>query len=50
MGTKDKQVTGMTQFAEEEEANFMQLSETRQLAPEHNKTIGGNRVSWQQQT
>jgi len=35
-----------TQFAEEEEENFMQLSDTRQLAPKHNKTTGGNQVAW----
>jgi RHS repeat-associated protein len=35
-----------TQEAATEEGIFSQLSESRQLAPEHNKTVGGNEVAW----
>ncbi|WP_164675231.1 RHS repeat-associated core domain-containing protein [Anditalea andensis] len=35
-----------TENAMEEEATFSQLSESRQLGPEHNVTEGGNQVAW----
>ncbi|WP_338221311.1 RHS repeat-associated core domain-containing protein [Algoriphagus sp. oki45] len=35
-----------TQNAETEEQDFTQIQASRQLAPEHNKTLGGNQVAW----
>jgi RHS repeat-associated protein len=35
-----------TQNAESEEQEFTQIEASRQLAPEHNKTVGGNQVAW----
>jgi RHS repeat-associated protein len=35
-----------TQNAETEEQEFTQITASRQLAPEHNKTVGGNQVAW----
>ncbi len=35
-----------TQHAESEELEFSQVSASRQTAPEHNKTAGGNQVAW----
>ncbi|WP_297337687.1 hypothetical protein [Algoriphagus sp.] len=35
-----------TQNAETEEQELTQIQASRQLAPEHNKTAGGNQVAW----
>ncbi len=35
-----------TQHAETEELEFSQVASSRQTAPEHNKTVGGNQVAW----